>query len=184
MDGEVKAEHIPQQTKGNMRMREATQRLKVMVISSFIVHLQPLKVLVRERMQTLLYLVKSIVAAKMVRLIWTRQATIVQYTEQILHLYLQAPMNMKMALRPMIPQVAPMIWAMTVIWEPFFQQSMSQSSARSCLAYMRSVEICLSFQLIQPATSSSTSQALARYLATCLQTLRGPAAVLMSSSSH
>ena len=39
MDGEVKAEHIPQQTKGNMRMREATQRLKVMVISSFIVHL-------------------------------------------------------------------------------------------------------------------------------------------------
>ena len=54
-------------------------------------------------MQTLLYLVKSIVAAKMVRLIWTRQATIVQYTEQILHLYLQAPMNMKMALRPMIP---------------------------------------------------------------------------------
>ena len=76
--------------------------------------------LVRERMQTLLYLVKSIVAAKMVRLIWTRQATIVQYTEQILHLYLQAPMNMKMALRPMIPYVAPMIWAMAVIWEPFF----------------------------------------------------------------
>ena len=51
-----------------MRTRDMTQRLKVIVMSSFMVHLKPEKVLVRERPQTLLYLEKSIVPATMVRM--------------------------------------------------------------------------------------------------------------------
>ena len=56
---------MPQQTKGSMRMKLATHKLKVIWKSSLIVHLKPSKVLVRERMQTLLYFVNIIVALTM-----------------------------------------------------------------------------------------------------------------------
>ena len=69
---------MPQQTKGSMRMKPATQRLKVIWKSSLIVHLNPSIVLVKERMQTLLYFVNIIVAATICRMSWQRQETKVQ----------------------------------------------------------------------------------------------------------
>ena len=105
---------MPQQTNGSMRMKLATHKLKVIVKSSFMVHLKPVKVFVRERLQTALYLLKRKIAETMLRMSWIMQAQKVQYREQTLHLYLHAPINIKRALRAMTPNAALINWATRV----------------------------------------------------------------------